>query len=111
MASNRHLGRVIVLQSLYEYELRIYKKLYVNSVISIKFLGLNPEFFMMVKLKFARDLSIYFNGVMLTNLNSLNKIAAKVQKKLHMCKKNRKFIVFTCVNRNFSLILQRFLED
>ena len=64
---------LIDVKNIYEYELRIYKKLYVNSVISIKFLGLNPEFFMMLKLKFARDLSIYFNGVMLTNLNSLNK--------------------------------------
>jgi len=64
---------LIDVKNIYEYELRIYKTLYSNSVISIKFLGFNPEFFMMVKLKFARDLSIYYNGVMLTNLNSLNK--------------------------------------
>ncbi len=64
---------LINVKNIKEYELRIYKKLYTNSVISIKFLGLNPGFFMMLKLKFARDLSIYYNGVMLTDLNSLNK--------------------------------------
>ena len=57
---------------IYEYELRIYKPVY-NSLILIKFIGLKPQFFMKVNIKFARDLSIYFHGVMLTDKKSLNK--------------------------------------
>ena len=57
----------------YGYELRIYKSLLSNSTIRIKFLGLNPGFSMEVRAKFPRDLNIYYNGIMLTDQNSLNK--------------------------------------
>ena len=63
----------INIRNIYEYELRIYKPVLSNTTIQLKFLGINPEFFMYLTIKFARDLSIYYNGVMLTDQNSLNK--------------------------------------
>lgn len=78
---------------IYEYELRIYKPVS-NSLIQIKFLGLNPQFFMKVNIKFSRDLSIYFYGVMLTYENSLNKSDIKELKdyneKLQIIKQNER---------------------
>ena len=62
----------INITNIYEYELRIYKEV-IGSYIQIKFLGLNPQFFMKVNIKLARDLSIYSKGIMLTKENSLNK--------------------------------------
>ena len=64
---------LININNIYEYELRIYKPVLSNTTIQLQFLGLNPGFFMYLKIKFARDLSIYFNGVMLTDHESLNK--------------------------------------
>lgn len=55
-----------------EHELRIYKPVN-NTIIQIKFLGLNPQFFMKVTIKLKRDLRIYFNGIILNYENSLNK--------------------------------------
>ena len=63
-------------------------------MIQIKFLGLNPQFFMKVNIKFSRDLSIYFSGVMLTYENSLNKSDIKELKdyneKLQIIKQNER---------------------
>ena len=67
---------LINISNIYEYELRIYKPVY-NSIIQIKFFGLKPQFFMKVKIKLARDLSINFNGVMLKDVNSLNRTDIK----------------------------------
>ena len=53
-----------------QYELRIYQPVY-DTEISIKFLGLNPGFKIQLSIKFLRDLNIYYNGIMLTNTNSL----------------------------------------
>ena len=64
---------LIDINYIYEYELRIYKPVLSNTTIQLHFLGLNPEFLMYLTIKFARDLSIYFNGVMLTDKTSLNK--------------------------------------
>lgn len=64
---------LIELKNKFEYELRIYETLFSNSTIQIKFFGLNQGFAMNLQIKFAKDLNIYFYGIMLTDENSLGK--------------------------------------
>ena len=57
----------------YRYELRFYGTLGESRFIVVKFLGLKPDFFRRVGIKFVRDILIYTYGVWLTDSNSLNK--------------------------------------
>ena len=57
----------------YRYELRFYGTLGESRFIVVKFLGLKPDFFRRVGIKFVRDILIYAYGVWLTDSNSLNK--------------------------------------
>ena len=56
-----------------EYEIRIYKKLKINSYIRFGFFGISQNFTMMVKLEFTLNYFLYFSDIALTNKNSLNK--------------------------------------
>ena len=62
-----------------KYELRIYKQTLNEGLIQLQFLGLNPNFFMNVEIRFPFSSDIYIWGFMLTKYNSLWK---REQKKL-----------------------------
>ena len=55
------------------YELRIHPRVLDDAIIQIKFLGLQPDFFMSLYFKFPRDLWIYAYGIALDSYNSLKK--------------------------------------
>ena len=56
-----------------DYEIRIYKKLKIDSYIQFGFLGLSKNFTMKVELRFPLSISLYFSDIALTDYNSLNK--------------------------------------
>ena len=54
-----------------QYELRIYKTYEKDALVQLKFIGLNPSFFMSVKIKFPLDIDIYAYSIKLDRGNSL----------------------------------------
>ena len=54
-----------------EYELQFFKTIYNDSIIIIKFLGLNPQFFMEVSIRYDVNFHHFAMCFLLTNENSL----------------------------------------
>ena len=56
------------------YEIRIFKELKRDSYVQFRFLGLLPNFKMLVRFRFLLSIHLYFNDIALTYDNSLNEI-------------------------------------
>ena len=56
-----------------DYELRIYKALRINDYIRFGFFGIQGDFTMEVKIHFILNITLYFNDIALSDVNSLNR--------------------------------------